>query len=332
MPEDIDTPPVITVESLRRRYGSARAGFDAVRGVDLSVRRGELFALLGTNGAGKTSTMEVLEGLALPTAGTVRVLGRDPYRERRQVRPRIGIMVQDGAFPGDLTVEETTRMWTGTLTRPRAIEDLLDRVDLRHRAKVIVKQLSGGEKRRLDLALAVAGAPEVLFLDEPTTGLDPQSRAATWQLVRDLLATGTTVLLTTHYLEEAQNLADRLAFLHRGRVVRAGTPAEVTAAHPARLSFTVPDGAPSPVPDLPGAIGTEVRRTPGGLRFAVRSRDLQRSLAVLLTWATHHDVVLVDLDARSASLEDAFLAVAESNAEPDPASDEAADAGAGVAA
>lgn len=187
-----------------------------------------------------------------------------------------------------------------------------------------MKQLSGGEKRRLDLALAVAGAPDVLFLDEPTTGLDPQSRAATWQLVRDLLATGTTVLLTTHYLEEAQTLADRLAFLHRGRIVSTGTPAEVTAAHPARLSFTVPDGVSSAVPDLPGAFGLEVRRTASGRRFAVRSQDLQCSLTVLLAWAARHDVVLTDLDARSASLEDAFLAVAES----DPAEDDRA----GVAA
>jgi ABC-2 type transport system ATP-binding protein len=232
----MDESHIITVTDLRRRYGVGKRGFDAVQGVSFSVRRGELFALLGTNGAGKTSVLEVVEGLAAPTSGTVRVLGQDPYRGRWLVRPRVGIMLQEGGFPADLTVAETARMWAGTLTSPRPLREALDLVDLRDRAGVAVKQLSGGERRRLDLAVAILGRPDVLFLDEPTAGLDPQSRLRCWRLVRDLLESGTTVVLTTHYLQEAEELADRLAILHRGRIERAGTPAEVTAASPAFCS------------------------------------------------------------------------------------------------
>lgn len=190
---------VIETADLRRHY----RGFEAVRGIDLTVARGELFALLGTNGAGKTSTLEVLEGQATPTAGTVRVLGRDPYRERAAVRPRIGVMLQEGGFPTELTVTETARMWAGCTSGARPVAEALELTRLSKRGAVRVKQLSGGERRRLDLALALLGRPEVLFLDEPTTGLDAQSRRETWELIRELKQQGTTVLLTTHYLEEA---------------------------------------------------------------------------------------------------------------------------------
>lgn len=312
----MDHNNVINVNELRRRYGgSDKKGFDAVRGLSLSVRRGELFALLGTNGAGKTSTLEVLEGLAPPTSGVVRVLGQDPYRARRLVRPRVGIMLQEGGFPGDLTVTEVGRMWAGTLTSSRPVEEALDLVDLRHRAGVYVKALSGGEKRRLDLAMAILGRPEILFLDEPTAGLDPQSRRRTWRLVRDLMESGTTVLLTTHYLQEAEELADRLAILHRGRIVRTGTPAEVAASQPARISFRRPANTHGPLPVLPGAVATDGIVGRDGRSVVVRTRDLQGSLTALLSWASSRDVVLGDLDARSASLEEAFLAVAGSDTE-----------------
>lgn len=240
------TSPAVEAKGLRRRYGSAQAsGFTAVRGLDLTVRRGELFALLGTNGAGKTSTMELIEGLARPTAGTVTVLGHDPFQERAALRPRIGIMLQEGGFPGDLTVAETVTGWAALSSTPRPVAQALDLVGLGGRAAVRVKQLSGGEKRRLDLAVALIGRPEVLFLDEPSTGLDPQARAAVWELVRELRAEGTTILLTTHYLEEAEQLADRLAIMHQGRVVTTGTVAEVIADRPARISFELPE-QPSP--------------------------------------------------------------------------------------
>jgi ABC-2 type transport system ATP-binding protein len=306
---------VITVQNLRRRYGPAGGrGFEAVRGVSFSVRRGELFALLGTNGAGKTSTLEVIEGLALPTAGTVRVLGHDPYRARRLVRSRVGIMLQDAGFPADLTVTETGRLWAGTLTSPRPVEEALELVDLQDRGRVGVKQLSGGEKRRLDLALALLGRPEVLFLDEPTAGLDPESRARTWRLVGRLLSSGLTVVLTTHYLAEAEELADRVAILHQGRIVRTGTPAEVTATQPAHISFVLPRDAAEPIPDLPGALRDERR---AGGTFVVSTSDLQQTLAALLAWASAQGVVLEGLNARPATLEEAFMTVAESGAEPD---------------
>ncbi len=303
-----DGTGVITVSDLRRRYGgSGRRSFEAVRGVSFSVRRGELFALLGTNGAGKTSTLEVLEGLARPAQGTVRVLGTDPFRDRALVRGRIGIMLQEGAFPLDLTVAEAGRMWAGTLRAPRPVTEALEMVCLGHRRGVAVRSLSGGERRRLDLAMAILGRPEVLFLDEPTTGLDPESRGRTWQLIRELLRSGTTVVLTTHYLEEAEELADRLAIMHQGRIVCAGTPAQVAASQPASISFELPQDTRESVPDL---AGTQVSIT--GRTVLLQTRDLQQTLTALLGWANARDLGLGALDARSTSLEAAFLAVAAS--------------------
>ncbi|MCL6674541.1 ABC transporter ATP-binding protein [Streptomyces panaciradicis] len=297
---------VIEVTDLRRVYGG---GFEAVRGITFSVNRGEIFALLGTNGAGKTSTVELLEGLARPAGGRVRVLGHDPYEERAAVRPRTGVMLQEGGFPSELTVAETARMWAGCVSGARPETEALELVGLAGRSGVRVKQLSGGERRRLDLALALLGEPEVLFLDEPTTGLDAEGRRDTWELVRQLRETGTTVLLTTHYLEEAEGLADRLAILHEGRIATTGTPAEVTAAQPARISFRLPDGYF--LGDLPplgelGVCGHEL----DGRVVRLRTRELQRAATALLVWAQGERVELPGLDVRSASLEEAFLGIA----------------------
>jgi len=274
----MDDNGVITVRDLRRRYGGPGGrGFDAVRGVTFSVRRGELFALLGTNGAGKTSVMEVLEGLAPAARGAVRVLGCDPCRERALVQRRMGIMLQEGGFAPDLTVAETGRMWAGTLSAPRPVAEALGLVSLGHRAGVAVRSLSGGERRRLDLAMAILGRPEVLFLDEPTTGLDQESRRRTWLLIRELLGAGTTVVLTTHYLEEAEELADRLAIMHQGRIVRTGTPAEVAASQPARISFELPEDSREPVPDIAGTRASVTGRT-----VLLQTADLQLTLTALL--------------------------------------------------
>ncbi|MCX2178995.1 ABC transporter ATP-binding protein [Streptomyces sp. SKN60] len=305
---------VIEADGLHRTYSG---GFEAVGGISFTVPRGEVFALLGTNGAGKTSTVELLEGLAAPTRGTVRVLGHDPYRERAAVRPRIGMMLQEGGFPSDLTAAETARMWAGCTTGARPVAEALDTVGLSHRAGVRVKQLSGGERRRLDLALALIGRPEVLFLDEPTTGLDAEGRRDTWELVRRLRDGGTTVLLTTHYLEEAESLADRLAIMHRGRIVTAGTPAEVTAARPARIRFRLPEGVPA------GRLPLGLKAAADGPRVEIRTYELQNALGELLHWAAAEDVRLDGLDARSASLEEAFLEIA-SRAESFDATDRAA--------
>ncbi|MCL6738099.1 ABC transporter ATP-binding protein [Streptomyces neyagawaensis] len=301
---------VIEVTDLRRVYGG---GFEAVRGITFSVRRGELFALLGTNGAGKTSTVELLEGLAPASGGRVRILGHDPYTERAAVRPRIGVMLQEGGFPSELTVTETVRMWAGCTSGARPVGEALEIVGLGRRAGVRVKQLSGGEKRRLDLALALLGRPEVLFLDEPTTGLDAEGRQDTWALVRDLRDQGTTVLLTTHYLEEAEGLADRLAILHEGSIAATGTPAEVTASQPSRISFELPDGYF--LGDLPplgelGITGHDVE----GRAVVLRTNELQRAATGVLLWAERARVELRRLEVRSASLEEAFLRIARERA------------------
>ncbi|MFE6971371.1 ABC transporter ATP-binding protein [Isoptericola sp. NPDC057653] len=304
------TEPIVHVRGARRRYGT----FEAVRGVDLDVHRGELVALLGTNGAGKTSFVELVEGLAPADGGTVRVLGRDPYRDRRQIVGSLGIMLQSAGFSGDLTVAETARTWAGTLSRPRPVDEVLATVDLTHRADVRVASLSGGEKRRLDLALATMGDPEVLFLDEPTTGLDPESRRATWRLVQGLLDAGTTVLLTTHYLEEAEELADRIAILQAGRVVRTGSVADIVASEPARVDLVVRDqagrAAVPTVADLPSLEGVvDVPEIDRNGRVRLRTTALQDDLFTLLQWADARQLRLDDLDARSASLEQAFLAM-----------------------
>ncbi|GHD33469.1 multidrug ABC transporter ATP-binding protein [Streptomyces violarus] len=298
---------VIEVTDLRRVYGG---GFEAVGGVSFSVRRGEIFALLGTNGAGKTSTVELLEGLAAPADGRVRVLGHDPYTDRALVRPRTGVMLQEGGFPSELTVAETARMWAGCVSGARPPSEALALVGLESKAGVRVKQLSGGQRRRLDLALALLGDPEVLFLDEPTTGLDVEGRRETWKLVSALRDGGTTVLLTTHYLEEAENLADRLAIMHEGRIAATGTPAEVTAAEPSRISFELPDGYF--VGDLPplGELGVTGHETDGRI-VRLRTHELQRAATGLLLWAAQARVELHRLDVRSASLEEAFLGIAK---------------------
>ncbi|KAB1149166.1 ABC transporter ATP-binding protein [Streptomyces luteolifulvus] len=303
---------VIEVTDLRRVYGG---GFEAVRGISFSVRRGEIFALLGTNGAGKTSTVELLEGLARPAGGRVRVLGHDPVADRAVVRPRTGVMLQEGGFPSELTVAETTRLWTGCTSGARPEREALELVGLAGKADVRVKQLSGGERRRLDLALALLGEPEVLFLDEPTTGLDAEGRRDTWDLVRALRDAGTTVLLTTHYLEEAEDLADRLAILHEGRIAAAGTPDDVTAAQPSRISFELPAGYF--VGDLPplgelGVCGHEM----AGRTVRLRTHELQRTATRLLVWAERAVVELRRLDVRSASLEEAFLGIARDTSRP----------------
>ncbi|MFD8633994.1 ABC transporter ATP-binding protein [Streptomyces sp. NPDC059533] len=300
------TDTVIQAEGLRRGYAG---GFEAVRGVSFSVARGEVFALLGTNGAGKTSTVELLEGLAAPSGGRVRVFGLDPYARRAEVRPRTGVMLQEGGFPSDLSVAETLRTWSGVTTGARPASEVLELVGLAARSSVRVKQLSGGERRRLDLATALLGRPEVLFLDEPTTGMDPEGRRDTWALVRGLRDQGTTVVLTTHYLEEAEELADRLAILHEGEIVLSGRPAEVTASRPSRIRFTLPDGVPAA--RLPLAL----HAASDGPRVEIRTDRLQQDLAELLGWARESGVELAGLDARSASLEEAFLEIAQNRRE-----------------
>ena len=294
--------PVIRVEHLDVRYG----GFRAVEDLSFEVRRGEIYALLGTNGAGKTSTLEVVEGHRTATSGAVTLFGRSPA-DRRAVRPRTGIMLQESGFSPDLTVVESVRLVGGLTGRADDADRVLGVVDLARKAGTRVAQLSGGERRRLDFATAVYGRPELVVLDEPTTGLDIAARDALWAVVEELRAAGSTIVLTTHYLEEAQQHADRIGLMHRGRLRREGTVEELTRALPASITFTLPPGAPPPplpiVPALHGAV-------------AVETSKLQRDLKLLLDWADAHRLELHGLAAAPTRLDDVFRAVdADADAE-----------------
>ena len=311
-----DSADVLSLSGVRRSYPTRSRfnlltgrrvpvdWFEAVRGVDLRVGRGELFALLGTNGAGKTSTVELVEGLATPSGGNIRVFGHDPVTERRLVRHRTGVVLQTSGFPPSLTVAEMARTWHDTLTRPRPWAELVDAVALGGRADVEIAKLSGGERRRLDIALALMGDPELLVLDEPTTGLDPESRRAIWDLIKARVAAGTAVLLTTHYLEEAEQLADRIAIMHDGVVALEGTLAEIVAGAPARITFLRPPSLPLADLDVPGASVIASDTT-----ITITTRTLQDTLRHVLAWAG--DTQLAGLDARSASLEQVFLSIAD---------------------
>lgn len=274
----------ITVSDLTRRYGR----FTAVDAVSFTVQDGEIYGLLGTNGAGKTSALEVIEGLARPDGGTVRIGGMDPRLDRAKVRPHLGIMLQSGGLPQALTVEETMVMWAGTCTAPRPVDEVLDEVELSHRREVKVGSLSGGEQRRLDLACALLGDPAVLFLDEPTTGLDPESRHRVWSLLRELRSRGVTMILTTHYLEEAEQLSDRIAIMRRGRIELEGTVEDLTAREPAHLSYRYQ-----------------------GKKMTIPTCNLQEETYRLLSWAHDNKVELHEFVAQPATLEQVFLKVVE---------------------
>lgn len=287
------TSPVIDVERLNVTYGD----FAAVREVSFHVQPGELYALLGTNGAGKTSTLEVVEGHRPATSGTVRIFGESP-RDRRAVRARMGIMLQESGFSPDLTVRESVGLIGELSGRRDDVDRVLGIAGFSRKVDTLVAQLSGGEKRRLDFATAIYGGPELVILDEPTTGLDIQSRDALWAAVDRLRDEGSTVVLTTHYLEEAQQRADRVGLMHRGSLHREGTVAELTRTLPSVISFALPPGAPEPptVGTLNGA-------------FHVETFHLQDDLHRLLTWAHDHDVELKDLRAGPTSLDDVFRAL-----------------------
>jgi ABC-2 type transport system ATP-binding protein len=224
-----ETAPAIEVCALRKRYGE----YEALRGIDITVRRGEVFGLLGPNGAGKTTTVEILEGYRARTGGEVSVLGYDPADRAIELRRRIGIVLQSGGIYGHITPREALRHWASFYPHPRSVEEVLALAGLQAQADTRSRRLSGGQLRRLDLALALVGDPELIFLDEPTTGFDPEARRTAWDTIRSLRALGKTILLTTHYLDEAQALADRVAIIKEGRILAIGPPRElgVGAAH-----------------------------------------------------------------------------------------------------
>ncbi len=271
----------IRVRSLRKSYGDR----EALRGVDFDVNLGEVFGLLGPNGAGKTTTVEILEGYRPRDAGEVEVLGVDPWQAASGHRERIGVVLQHSDLPALLTVREVHAMFAGYYHRPRAIDAVIELVGLAEKADAQVKTLSGGQKRRLDLGVALVGDPELVFLDEPTTGFDPTARRSAWELVRALRSLGKTIVLTTHYLDEAQQLADRVAVIREGQVVKIGTPAELIAV----------------------TTEVEVRYRENGHEVVISTAEPTKVLAELTTAAIAEGRELEGLEVRRPTLEDVYL-------------------------
>jgi ABC-2 type transport system ATP-binding protein len=291
----------IAVTNLRKRYGE----LEAVRGIDFEVAEGECFALLGPNGAGKTTTVEILEGYRDRDAGGVEVLGLDPQRGGRDLRERVGIVLQSSGHFRELTVREVLDLFGGYYPAPRDSREVIDLVGLAEKAGTRIKTLSGGQQRRLDLALGLVGDPDLLFLDEPTTGFDPSARRRSWELIESLRDLGKTILLTTHYMDEAQNLADRVAILHAGRVVAAGTPDSLGGRDEgeAVIAFRLPAG--TAVADLPDGLGG--RAAPHEDRVRLRTTEPTRALHVLTAWALARGEELDALTVTRPSLEDVYL-------------------------
>jgi len=270
------------------------------------VRRGEIFALLGPNGAGKTTTVETLEGYRTPDQGTIRVLGLDPLRQCTILKPQIGVMLQqDGLYPA-LTAREVLQLFAGYYERPRSVDELLERVGLGTAAKTRCRRLSGGQKRRLALAVALIGNPTLIFMDEPTAGMDPQARLVTWDIVRDLKKQGVTILLTTHLMDEAERLSDRVAIIDHGRLIALDTPGNLTGAQNANVvRFVAPAGLPSQkIAELPSVSKVEEVR-PGS--YVVEAEDIPTLLVELTTWLRDQHITLSELRVGHGSLEDLFL-------------------------
>jgi ABC-2 type transport system ATP-binding protein len=291
------TQSVISVRGLRKRYAAA----EAVAGIDLDVQQGEIFAFLGPNGAGKTTTVEILEGFRTRSDGEVRVLGVDPARAGPAWRNRVGCVLQESAAEPGLTVRECLRLYTGYYEKPRDIDDTIALVGLDAKADTPGEELSGGQRRRLDVALALIGDPELLFLDEPTTGFDPSARRQAWSVIEGLRELGKTVFLTTHYMDEAESLADRIALIANGRIVAEGTPQTLGGRErmAARISFTLPAGVARTELPLAG-------HTDNG-RVTIESELALADVKTLADWALSRRLELPDLDVRRPSLEDVYL-------------------------
>jgi ABC-2 type transport system ATP-binding protein len=288
---------VIEVEGLRKSYG----GVEAVRDLDLHVSEGEVLAMLGPNGAGKTTTVEILEGYRSRDAGRVSVLGQDPWTAGAELRRRVGIVLQSCGFDPYLTVAEIIRMYAGFYPAPRRVDEVVALVGLEEKAGSRVRSLSGGQQRRLDVGLALIGDPELLFLDEPTTGFDPSARRQAWAIIRDLCALGKTVLLTTHYMDEAQALADRIVVIRDGRIVAEGTPDQIggRSSGTVTIRFSVADGVA--LPD-----GFDAERH-DGQAIVLRTTDPVPALHRLTSWSLEQGIEIKNLSVMPPSLEDIYL-------------------------
>jgi ABC-2 type transport system ATP-binding protein len=275
----------ISVRGLHKSYGD----LEAVRGVDFDIHEGEVFGLLGPNGAGKTTTVEILEGYRRRTAGEVTVLGHDPQDPGPEFRQRIGVVLQQSELWPNLSVRETHRVFAGYYARPRDVDEVIELVGLTEKQDARVKTLSGGQKRRLDLGVALVGDPDLVFLDEPTTGFDPAARRAAWEMIRSLRSLGKTVLLTTHYLDEAEQLADRVAVMRAGRIVTLGTPRELTSAD----------------------LEVEIRYRRNGEEVLLRTSEPTRVLHELTAEALARGEELERLEVRRPTLEEVYLALVD---------------------
>jgi ABC-2 type transport system ATP-binding protein len=291
----------IDVKGLRKSYGD----LEAVRGIDLRVCRGEIVALLGPNGAGKTTVVEILEGYRSRDGGEVEVLGVDPAHATAEWRGRLGMVLQSCQVEPELTVSESLELFAGYASSPRPVAEVLELVGLSKLSRRRAGALSGGEQRRLDVGIGLVGDPELLFLDEPTTGLDPAARHQFWEAIRGLRAFGKTVLLTTHYMGEAQALADRVAIMSAGLVVATGTPADLGGRHvaPTRITFSLPTG--TALTDLPAAFSQAREALPGVVELEIDSPV--SALGALLRWAVDHEYDLADLEVRRPTLEEVYL-------------------------
>ncbi len=289
--------PAIVVDGLRKSYGA----LEAVRGVSFNVEEGEVFGLLGPNGAGKTTTIEILEGYRHRDAGNVTVLGIDPQVGGRRLRERVGLVLQEAAVPPMLSVRELVELYRGYYPSPRPADEIIELVGLTEKAGERVRKLSGGQQRRLDVALGLVGDPELIFLDEPTTGFDPSARRAAWEVVRNMRTLGKTIVLTTHYMDEAQYLADRICVIAAGKVVAEGTPETLRAQTEQRTHIRF---------ELPA--GIEAATVPMALTMSngmaiIETQTPTRSLRDLTTWAVAQGIELPNLEVTRPSLEDVYL-------------------------
>ena len=302
--------PIIQIRGLRKSYGA----IEAVRGIDLDVEEGEVFGLLGPNGAGKTTTVEILEGYRPRTAGEVTVLGHDPAKGERDMKERIGIVLQETGVERYLNVVEVVDLYRGYYRKSRPTDELLALTGLEAQRDQRVKTLSGGQRRRLDLALALAGDPELLFLDEPTTGFDPSARRGAWDVIRGLRELGKTVLLTTHYMDEAQVLADRVAVIVGGVIVAEGPPDNLAGSERAtEIRFTLPpDLGVDTIPDLP----PNAKITIEGGSVLVTVADPTQAVNTVSGWALARGVTLPDLTVTRPRLEDVYLELTKEPAAP----------------
>ncbi len=297
-------PPAIAVHGLEKRYGDLAA----VDGISLEVEAGETYALLGPNGAGKTTTLEIMEGLRRPSGGRVSVLGLDPIGDRGRLQRRIGVMLQEGGtYPG-ARAGEILALLSAFYDQARPPDELLELVGLEERARTLCRRLSGGEKQRLSLAMALVGRPQLVFLDEPTAGLDPVGRRATWAIIEGLRRDGVTILLTTHYMDEAERLADRVGILHRGRLVAEGPPADLVRGS-GGLTFIARPGLAAG--EAASVLGAAVREVSPGTYVVDLAQPEPEQVAALAAWLAGEGVLLRELRIGSAGLEEVFLTLTE---------------------